>query len=312
MRHEGLRTELLRLVSNAGVHVRLVAPFMKAAVIDELLSSVDGAVPIHLYTRWRPDEVARGVSDTVVFDLARARPRTSLHLVDALHAKLYIADEHALLGSANLTAAGLGDGGRSNLELLAPVAAVEAEPFLRLLEATAWQPDQDFRLLMDRAADAIRVMTKWQPPASPLQPGESTNTSSTDPWWPSTRYPEKNLWRTYSLDRRRLTAAAAAQTQSDILTLRPPAGLSQSGLAAWVALALHRHDFVRVLDSVLVGGPQRFGAIRDLACRWMAKAGLERDPTEAWQTMSRWLLHFHAERYTQDVPGAYSEVFAFK
>ena len=77
-----------------------------------LLDVIPTATHLHCVTRWLPQEVAAGVSDPEILDMLEERGNFTLSLVDRLHAKLYIAGERCLAGSANVTLAGLGEGGR--------------------------------------------------------------------------------------------------------------------------------------------------------------------------------------------------------
>lgn len=109
------------LVSNAERRVLLCAPFIKEGVLSTIFSVMDGRIRAQVVTRWRAAEIALGVSDLEVFELVNKRPNSELRLLDDLHAKLYLADEEGLAGSANLTAAALGWTNHSNVELLFPV-----------------------------------------------------------------------------------------------------------------------------------------------------------------------------------------------
>jgi len=112
---------LKELVTGAQKAVLLCAPFIKVDALRTVLSVINDDVPVRIITRWRAAEVASGVSDLEVFELSNERPRTELALLDDLHAKLYMADDSGLAGSANLTGAALGWAKRSNVELLLPI-----------------------------------------------------------------------------------------------------------------------------------------------------------------------------------------------
>lgn len=124
---------LKALVQQANRRVILCAPFIKATVLRTVLSVLPETVPVRIITRWRAAEVAAGISDLEVFEIANERPNTELRLLDELHAKLYVADDQCLAGSANLTAAALGWSERSNIELLIPAKSTDSD-ISRLLE----------------------------------------------------------------------------------------------------------------------------------------------------------------------------------
>ena len=110
-------------LEKAKIKVVLCAPFIKEKVLQTILEVVPESVPVQIVTRWRAKEVAAGISDLEVFHIAKERSNTTLALLDDLHAKLYLADEQCLVGSANLTGSALGWAKRSNIELL-----IQAKP----------------------------------------------------------------------------------------------------------------------------------------------------------------------------------------
>ena len=112
---------LKALMSGAQQTVLLCSPFIKMGVLCTIFSVINQNVAVRVVTRWRAAEVAAGISDLGVFELVNDRPRTELMLLDDLHAKLFLADDKGLAGSANLTAAALGWSEKSNIELLLPV-----------------------------------------------------------------------------------------------------------------------------------------------------------------------------------------------
>ena len=115
------------LLQNAQHEVLLCTPFIKANVLETVLSVVEASVFVRIFTRWRAAEIAAGVSDLAVFEIANERLNTELKLLDDIHAKLYIADNRGLVGSANLTATALGWAERSNVEILIPVQRNQTE-----------------------------------------------------------------------------------------------------------------------------------------------------------------------------------------
>ncbi len=109
---------LKSFLEKARIKVVLCAPFIKEKVLQTILEVVSESVQVQIVTRWRAREVAAGISDLEIFHIAKKRPNTKLALLDDLHAKLYLADEQCLVGSANLTGSALGWSKRSNIELL--------------------------------------------------------------------------------------------------------------------------------------------------------------------------------------------------
>ena len=134
--------------------VVLCAPFIKAKVLETILSVVASEVPVRIITRWRVAEVAAGISDLEVLQIANQRLNTELRLLDDLHAKLYMADDLCLVGSANLTATALGWSKRSNIELLVSAAPTDTDVARLLKRLDASEPaTEEVRLeIQERAA----------------------------------------------------------------------------------------------------------------------------------------------------------------
>lgn len=127
-----LGTELSKLCAEADKELLLVAPFIKASVIERLLDKISPAVSLKCITRWFPEEIVAGVSDLEVWNLIQNLPNSSLWLRPDLHAKYYRADNRCLIGSANLTGKALGWSNCPNLELLVNLSA--DEPAIKTFE----------------------------------------------------------------------------------------------------------------------------------------------------------------------------------
>jgi len=146
------------LMNGAQKTVLLCAPFIKVDALQTVLSVISVDVAVRIVTRWRATEVAAGVSDLEVFELSNDRPRTKISLLDDLHAKLYMADDSGLAGSANLTGAALGWAQQSNVELLLPVTQSNADVSRLLLRLQNAEPaTYAIRTLIKAEAEALNV-----------------------------------------------------------------------------------------------------------------------------------------------------------
>lgn len=271
----------------------LVAPFIKAQVLTSLLQSLDQRVELKIYTRWRADEVAAGVSDLEVFELIESRPAASLRLCDALHAKLYCFDDIVLLGSANLTNTALGWSRHPNIELL---RRVKRSRFITAFEKWLYEKSVPatsvIRDVIHKAAEELRRTNPLYWEAS-----EAIANGSIPPsWLPRLRRPQL-LWKRYSNPKVELTEAAADQFADDIVSVGAVSGLDREALIACVRAVLLQHPLVIEIDA-LVETPQRFGAIRTTVRSYLRTNGVDRDASEATQTLIRWLIHFFPDRYS--------------
>lgn len=108
------------LFGRARERVIVVSAYLGVTVLEEVLDSVPKSVPsVAIFARWELQDVASGATDWRAWDVAKDRG-VPLYACAELHAKMYVADNEALVGSANATASGLGLGGRGNIELLMP------------------------------------------------------------------------------------------------------------------------------------------------------------------------------------------------
>ena len=125
-----------------------------------------------MFARWGGEDIASGASDWQVWDVA-TRHQVPFFACPDLHAKVYVADDRALVGSANATPSGLSGGAKGNLELLLEVDASGRE--------------------VVEIIDQIRVASALAPPLGPdVQPtGRSGQTDS--PIWLPRSDPETFL-----------------------------------------------------------------------------------------------------------------------
>lgn len=79
---------VLDLAASSRREFVMCAPFAKAAVVREVLAAIPEGVQIALYTRWRPDEVAAGVSDTEVLPAVRGRGEWSTCMTDCTQSSI--------------------------------------------------------------------------------------------------------------------------------------------------------------------------------------------------------------------------------
>ncbi len=110
---------VLELVRGATSRIVIAAPYIKLPSIRHALSQVSATVTECIcVTRWLPEDIAAGACDLEIFDELADAPGGRLLVHPHLHAKYYADGVRALVGSANLTARGLGWYTPSNIELL--------------------------------------------------------------------------------------------------------------------------------------------------------------------------------------------------
>jgi PLD-like domain len=297
---------LLERAREARQRVLLCAPFVKSTVLERLLTALDSGVEIELFTRWRPEEVAAGVSDTTVLTQMKER-KGRVFLCDPLHAKLFRFDELTLIGSANLTAKALGWTPDSNLELLVEVAVetTAVEDLESALRAASIPATAEIATEIERVAALL--------PKAPKQVAErGASVSPREPtgalaWRPHSREP-RDLYRAYVEGVDRLTEVSAASATEDLIGLEVPPGLDREQFELLVGTRLLQAPLIQRIDDLL-SRSRRFGEMRDVLAE---ELGLDRgEATHAWQTTMRWMLYFLPRRYGRSVP-SHSEIMVRK
>lgn len=305
--------QLEQICSSAKYELWLVAPFVKLLTLTQLLEKVQSNVALNCVTRWRPEEIIAGVSDLEVWLLLRNRPLSSLWLRHDLHAKYYRADDHCLVGSANLTQTALGWSTHPNLELLIPASA--DNPILQLFEQElnykSIQVDDNLYEQMRSTVEKLRQSHPdlvWTYPDQELNlfVDEIPRTLDSQRWIPTLRTPD-NLFLAYTGQKDRLTAASWESAQRDLMAFDVPTYLTKATFNAYVGSLLLQMPIIQCVDEML-RTPQRFGSMSQLLKGLPCAEDPEFDADRAWQTLMRWLRYFLPNRYGLSVPN-YSEVF---
>ncbi|MBP1819270.1 hypothetical protein [Mycobacterium sp. OAE908] len=279
---------LLELAAASRCELVLCAPFAKAAVVSDVLSAVPAGVRIVLFTRWRPDEVAAGVSDTQVLAVVR-KSGGIVYLHDRLHAKFYRNESTALIGSANLTATALGWTHSPNLELL--VASSDNDIDLMERELT-----ENGTVATDEIAEEVDAIAELLPAGVKIAELSIPLTDSVC-WIPQLRMPS-DLFAAYEYGTLSLASRSADAAAADLSVLQLPPGLNRQQFDALVGHRLRSQPLIAQIDDFL-SMPRRFGEMRELLSR---VTGRDRDQAEqSWQTILRWLLEFLPERYSHNM-----------
>lgn len=229
---------LKQLVSEARDEVLLCAPFIKRDVLENLIALIHDRVKLTVVTRWKAPEVAAGVSDLSVYELINDRESSNLKLLDELHAKLYIADDHALVGSANLTGKALGWSPAPNIEILidTPKSTEEVQTLLQRL-AGAKDATYAIKQEIQRQADALGHFDLAE--GASIDPDNAA--SKPGYWLPQCGAPER-LFGVYrkmqsGLDMG-LSVPAEIEAVADLEALVVPIDLSEAEFRKYVGDAL--------------------------------------------------------------------------
>ncbi len=168
---ETLGSRLTEILGKARDRVIIISAFIGSDTLNALLGACSGNVSKAVYVRWRMDDILSQATDSEIFSVAQSYG-AKLYCHHKLHAKAYIADNIAVVGSANATNPGLGYAMNSNIELLTETTAGNTDvcKLLTILEnqAVAATPiPQDLLEQLTDASMAIfaeeQVTRKWIP-----------------------------------------------------------------------------------------------------------------------------------------------------
>ena len=151
-----LGNAVLALAASSQFEFVMCAPFAKEAVVSRIVSALPEGASVKLYTRWRPEEIAAGVSDTGVLAILEARGGV-VYLHDRLHAKFYRNENQVLLGSANLTGTALGWSAKPNIELLTAVQKEAVGQVERQLSVESIHATPEIALEVDEIAKGLQM-----------------------------------------------------------------------------------------------------------------------------------------------------------
>lgn len=296
--------QLLELLKRESGELMLVAPFIKADVLNHLFDILNHNDPISIYTRWYPIEVALGVSDLEVFDLVSERGGT-VYLVGDLHAKVYIKGNSCLVGSANLTRRALGLAHPANLEMLVRVEADDPQIgyFIKALREFAIPADEDTCKAVRAAAEAFendaalldRVSNHFRSVA-----GDTLVTYTESPesvhggWFPSTSEPRR-LLDVYGLGNYRVLESTRLAATNDLRALQVPAGLNTGEFVRHVRAMLRQTRLFHILYSSLRSGGEKEAFVR--LCQHFGYDPSSEEASELWDTLSEWFLYFFPEHF---------------
>ena len=280
-----LGEKITRLLSGARERIVIVSAFVRGDALSRILSDTNSDVPVTVFARWRLADLVYGASDLSAFDVARERGAT-FRIHSALHAKVFIADNSALVGSANVTLSAFGESENPNTEILVPTPADESciQSLLKSLLADSMIVDEDYVSLLRNVIQesAGAADEKVFPPLSP----ESDN------WLPATQIPQDFLdflsFRRESMERLRDDTKALATRDCCALGLSVGVDKHEN-----IAQAIIRCRLFRELRDQIVFS-NTSGLSDEMAAQFLVKS-FHIPQSEAggqWMIVKAWLRAF--------------------
>jgi len=288
--------EIVALMGTATETALVIAPFIRSRALEDVLEAIPDGVDISVVTRWRPSDLLSGASDLGVYDVTASRD-IALYLRYDLHAKLYVADNACLIGSANVTETALGWRDPSNLELLTPVdrntsevRAFEAELFRVAVRATPAQGD-----FMQRFVDDLASVVPRQ-----SDPEVATDDLAIEQlpshWIPRSKNPE-DLYAAYVGNTDIVGRVRLHDMQVELEQFGVPPGLTEPHFNSWICAAIIQSPVAAgVLRSI-----DETGGISEIELAALLDAvGGARDkskPAEMLEVLRRWFNYFMSGGY---------------
>jgi hypothetical protein len=284
---EHLGADIKRLFDGAASAL-LVAPFITKAGLLPLIEVLAPAGRIDVVTRWDPREIRAGASDPMIIDDVEATGGT-VRLVPRLHAKVYLAGNQALVGSANPTGPGLGFTTTSNIELV--VATAREHPGLirlfAVIEAVASRANREYAVQLVEYAAAL--------PAIALTSAPDHAAGAAD-WIPQTMVPNRVV-ECY------IGIADRDDYRADVKAIGAPEGLSEDAFRTYVGLALQQ-GFIGRIYRECEGLQQWAGIERMRQLLAEARISIDEDPQMIWNRILNWFkIYLHA---TESYNGGYT------
>jgi len=303
---EGIGETLGFHLESGKERITILAPYVKRPTLERLLLNVNTSLQIDVITRWEVDEIAAGVSDTSILELAKQWQRLRVFLADRLHAKLYLIDDRiACLGSANITNAALGWSEVANVEVMAIInpAPVSLLVLAHRLLSNAVEATEDLRKTFQDAAD----LGKGYLPPPAFHRVSLPFPKRVKTLFPSMRSPEK-LFSAYSEMYNVHSKEERQAALNDLGRLAMPDGLEEGEFLREVGSRLFRVPEVADFDAFVIK-PKRFGELTNWAKERMSDLQGEHKASQRYvQCLIRWLRYFLPSRYILAEP-KYSEIF---
>ena len=289
---------ILALVSGAYDRVVIAAPYIKSPTLRRLLDAVPETVSECVcVTRWLPEDIASGVCDLKILDDIAVARGGRLLVHPHLHAKYYSNGRDSLVGSANLTARGLGWHTPSNVELLValPVEFAGLAEWEHALLSSAVQATEELRDRIRRQAVALKQ--DEAPRRLPEVEDDTAMEAEQTLWVPQCPTPDR-LWQVYrGRGADTMVSSAFEAAQDDLAALSPPEGLAQDLFTAYVAGILKQIPFLAKIDKLAVAGLTDTKAHEFLANSLGGGTVAEQDHAQVWRVIKLWLVHFFPDSY---------------
>lgn len=275
-------TSLIEVCKRATRSVFIASPFVKLDALRKVMAAISPDVMVTIVVRFLPADIAAGVTDAEIVQELNLRSRTRVLAHPRLHAKIYRADEYALVGSANLTHRGMGWCTGSNIEVL-----IDGKSSMNVIQETEAELLQSsYELTLARVAAVLASL-----PTDSISRGAEMLEAAY--WVPLCSRPSA-LWDVYVSGDANILARTLDSARRDLMNLEVPQGLTKDLFDQYVRSAFLASDVFRaVVDRVsgeALSDTEGPGWIADK----LQLKGAE-TPDDAWRALKEWLRLYAAD-----------------
>lgn len=298
-------SELIDSINKAQHEILIVSPYIKKDVLHVIINNaITDKISITCITRWKPEDVAFGVSDLEIMDLIRNIDNARLMLNPDLHAKYYRIDDHCFIGSANLTQNGIGWSKKPNLELMYKVklpdeniANFEENVLLRSVTAT-----EEHRKLIEELSNNQSIKTlNFSMYNSEQENSEQYATEKSDLysvnslWLPLCSRPEE-LYNIYSEQiRGNIIESIIELGKRDIAYMGIPLGLDEDAFWKYCKFRLLQMPAILIIDEILTEKSLKDSEAIDILEKKVLNPAY--DISDLWENTKKWVKYFFSNRY---------------
>ena len=277
----------------------VLSPFITTEYLVELFSA---SRELHIVTSWRKDHLASGVSNLDLYEVVRLKKGWTLYINDRLHAKVYCRNfERMLVGSANLTRKGLGDGEDSNIETLVDLPCdPESEREIREILRTSLVMDDETFEIYRQWYDTLDFDSQFVDTGSVVLPNPERSKFLVSQL-PATPSPAR-LWALLRQEERPDASWLENEAvNNDVTNLRLAATdlTSYEAFLEFVQTAMARQRFFEAFVANIDSVGLRFGAAK----QWIHDHCIDdpvpfrKDLTRTVQHLFAWVVALHPEKY---------------
>ena len=290
--------------------VYVIAPYVKASVLERLLENVDARIVV--ITSWKAEDLAHGASDVETYQVCE-RFGARLYVNNTIHLKVYSIDfDDAILSTANVSRRGLGvDTDNPSVECATLIHDLSENDrlYLASIQKNAILVDDDMyswaKIWISKQEIVPAVVGKHEI-ADMMYKKKSFLISAL----PMSRTVEEFVQCYLNIEKNNTIEDTEMRNCAfhDIANYSIPIGLSADEFRIKLKEAFFKHPFIIKMDGFIENG-EHFGSIK----AWIQDNCVDvpvpsrRELTANVQVLLKWFEDLGDGLYVVDVPGRHSQ-----